>query len=102
MENFLIASSISASFRTGGFALNFASDKVRVYLIQLTFLPWLGGENLIGVSEISSKTGLWSEDNSHMLVILICWGMRCSAMSKTSGLNIGEEGKNVGVTGAEI
>lgn len=63
---------------------------------------WLCGEDLIGKSEIFKSTRLWSEESSHLLVILVCWGIGWSAMSSASGLNIGEEGKYVEVSGVEI
>lgn len=102
MESFTIASSISVLLLVGWFMSWLDSIKIWVYLIQLIFLPMLGGEDLIGVYDFSKSTRLWSEDSWNMFVILVCYRIRCSAMSKMSNLNIKEEGKNVRVSGAEI
>lgn len=74
----------------------------RVNFFQLISRVEVGGDDEMFELLIFSRIGLWSEDNSFKFVVFTGRESLIKAMSKTSGLLFWENGKYVGVSGAEM
>lgn len=89
---FVIAESISEALLVEGLMSWVSVDSISQYFFQLINLFVVGGDEAVVVFEISSKIGLWSDENSLRFVTCIWNGSLVRAISSTSGLWVAADG----------